>query len=94
MALEIQQQKRNTAYKVWIGDLLKSNISMNENRLNYVELGNRKIVRVNIIANVIDKYRHNEKPYTSLTLDDSSGQMRVKSFDDTANTSSFNVKQI
>ena len=91
MALEIQQQKRNTAYKVWIGDLLKSNISMNENRLNYVELGNRKIVRVNIIANVIDKYRHNEKPYTSLTLDDSSGQMRVKSFDDTANTSSFNV---
>src|SRR3989344_5652146 len=91
MALEIQQQKRKTAYKVWIGDLLKSNISMNENRLNYVELGNRKIVRVNIIANVIDKYRHNEKPYTSLTLDDSSGQMRVKSFDDTANTSSFNV---
>ena len=91
MALEIQQQKRNTAYKVWIGDLLKSDVSLNENRLNYVELGNRKIVRVNIIANVIDKYRHSDKPYTSLTLDDSSGQMRVKSFDDTAKTSSFNV---
>ena len=91
MALEIQQQKRNTAYKVWIGDLLKSEVSLNENRLNYVELGNRKIVRVNIIANVIDKYRHSDKPYTSLTLDDSSGQMRVKSFDDTAKTSSFNV---
>ena len=91
MALEIQQQKRNTAYKIWIGDLLKSNISLNEKRLNYAELGNKRIVRVNITANVIDKYRHNEKPYTSLTIDDSSGQMRVKSFDDEANTSSFSV---
>lgn len=91
MALEIQKQKRNTAYKVWIGDLLKSNISLTENRLNYVELKNKKLVRVNILATVIDKYQHSEKPYASLTLDDSSGQIRAKTFEDTINIKSFNI---
>ncbi len=90
MALEIQQ-KRNTAYKVWIGDLLKSNVSLSENKLNYVEIGNKRLVRINIIANVIDKYQHNEKPYASLTLDDSSGQIRAKTFDSITNITSFNI---
>ena len=91
MALETQQQKRNTAYKVWIGDLLKSNISVNDNRLNYIELGNKKIVRVNVIANIIDRYQHSEKPYTSVTLDDSSGQIKAKAFDNLTDIASFNV---
>ncbi len=90
MALEIQQ-KRNTAYKVWIGDLLRSNVSLSENKLNYVEIGNKRLVRINIIANVIDKYQHNEKPYASLTLDDSSGQIRAKTFDSITNLTSFNI---
>jgi RecG-like helicase len=78
-----EQKKRNVAYKLRIGDLLKSKPIINEGRFMFVELGDKKIVRVNIIANAIDKYYNDgEKKYASVTLDDASGQIRLKSFGD------------
>ncbi len=85
------QMQRNTAYKVWIGDLFKGNISADESRFNYIEISNKKIVRVNLIANVVDKYESSTKPYASLTLDDSSGQIRVKAFEDIENIKQFGI---
>lgn len=81
-ALE-EPRKRNVAYKLRIGDILKSKPTMNEGKLLFLELGNKKVIRVNVIANVVDKFASiGEKKYATLTLDDASGQLRLKSFGD------------
>ncbi|HLC78448.1 MAG TPA: OB-fold nucleic acid binding domain-containing protein [Candidatus Nanoarchaeia archaeon] len=78
-----EQFKRNIAFKMRIGDLLIGKPVMNGDRFSFLELGNRKIVRVNIIGNIVDKYESSgESKYLNLTLDDGSGQMRLKSFGD------------
>ena len=47
----------------------------------FLELGDKKIVRVNIIGNIVDKYTsEGEKKYGFFTLDDGSGQIKLKSF--------------
>ena len=82
-----EQFKRETAHKLRIGDLLKAKIILDESgenpnpRLQFVELGDRKIIRVNIIANVIDKFEsESERRFASITLDDGSGQIRARLF--------------
>ena len=86
MATEFK--KRETAYKLKIGDILKANQIFEESeglnkRLQFVELGDKKILRINIIANVIDKFEsEGEKKFASITLDDGSGQIRARLFGD------------
>jgi len=78
-----QQFKRNIAYKLRIGDLLIGKPIIEKERFNFLELGNKKIIRVNIIGNVIERYdSNNEKKYSFLTIDDGSGQIKLKSFGD------------
>ena len=80
---EEQKFKRHVAYKFRIGDLLFGKPIMDEERFSFLELGNKRIVRVNLIGNIVDKYeRGDEKKYLSLTLDDGSGQIRLKAFGD------------
>jgi len=77
-------KKRETAYKLRIGDILKAKPIFEETserkRLIFLELGNKQIKRANIIANVIDKYESNEKRFSSITLDDGSGQIKARVF--------------
>ena len=77
-----EQLKRNIAFKLRIGELEKGKPIMDENqRLNGLELGEKKVVRVNIVANIIEKYESaGESKYLSLTMDDASGQIRLKTF--------------
>lgn len=76
-------RKRNTAYKLRIGDILKSKPIKDQDKLICVEIGDKKINRVNLIANAIDKFiQEGEKKYASLTIDDASGQIRLKTFGD------------
>jgi RPA family protein len=82
-----QQFKRNIAYKFRIGDILIGKPIMNNvngtERLSFIELGDKKIVRVNIVGNIVDKYESgDEKKYLFLTLDDGSGQIKLKTFGD------------
>lgn len=50
-------------------------------RFRFLELGDKKIMRVNVIANVIDKYlSEGERKFATLTIDDASGQIRLKVF--------------
>jgi RecG-like helicase len=78
-----ETKKRNTAYKMRIGDILKSKPVMADGKFLFLELGEKKISRVNIIANVVDKYvSDGDKKYAALTLDDASGQIKLKSFGD------------
>jgi RPA family protein len=76
------QFQRATAYKLRIGDVLAGKPSLDGERFNFLELGDRQIIRVNIVANIIEKYQSEEKKYVSFTIDDASGQIRIKIFGD------------
>ncbi len=80
---EEQQFKRHIAFKFRIGDLLIGKPIMDGERFSFLELGDKKIVRVNVMGNIVDKYEsEGEKKYSFLTLDDGSGQIKLKSFGD------------
>jgi len=80
---EDQQFKRHIAFKFRIGDLLIGKSIMDGERFSFLELGGKKIMRVNVIGNIVDKYEsEGEKKYCFLTLDDGSGQIKLKSFGD------------
>ena len=81
--LSMEQFKRHIAYKFRIGAILSGKHILENERLKFLELNNKNIVRVNIIANVVDKFvQEVEKKYASITLDDATGQIRVKTFGD------------
>jgi RPA family protein len=98
----VEVRKRETAYKLRIGDLLngtpivedvpqetadptQTSTQTTKERFRFLELGEKKIIRVNIIANIIDKYNSDgEKRWGTLTIDDASGQIRLKSFGEEA----------
>ncbi|MBU2612109.1 MAG: OB-fold nucleic acid binding domain-containing protein [Nanoarchaeota archaeon] len=75
------QYKRNIAYKLRIGDILLGKPIFDSDKFIHLELGDRVISRVNIIGNIVDKYEsEGEKKYIFFTLDDGSGQIKLKSF--------------
>jgi len=76
-------RKRNVAYKLRIGDILKGNPQMNEGKFLFLDLNGSHVVRVNLIANCVDKFvQEGEKQFGSLTVDDASGQLKLKVFGD------------
>ncbi len=87
-----EQFKRNIAYKMRIGSIIEAKPIFEEDKLKFVESKEKQIVRVNVIANVIDKYiQDQEKKFASITLDDASGQIKIKTFgDDIQKFSSLN----
>lgn len=75
--------KRATAYKLKIGDIQQGKPILDGEKLSFLELGERKINRVNVVANIIEKYlSEGDKKYLSLTLDDASGQIQARVFGD------------
>jgi len=77
------QFKRNIAFKFRIGDLLIGKPIFDGERFAFIELGDRKIIRVNVVGNIVDRYdSEGEKKYSFLTLDDGSGQIKLKAFGD------------
>ncbi|MGC9309218.1 MAG: OB-fold nucleic acid binding domain-containing protein [Candidatus Nanoarchaeia archaeon] len=79
---EQQRKERNIAYKIRIGDVLKSKPIMEEGKLLFAELGDKKLSRVNILANCVDKFVSDNKKYATLTVDDASGQIQLRVFGD------------
>src|SRR3989344_3930382 len=78
-----EQFKRNIAYKLRIGDILNGKSIMSEGKFKFLELGNKKIIRINLIGNIIDKYESSgEKKYIFFKIDDGSGQISIKVFGD------------
>lgn len=78
---EEQQFKRHIAYKFRIGDLLIGKPVMDGERFSFLELGDKKIIRVNVVGNIVDKYEsEGETKFISFTLDDGSGQIRMRAF--------------
>jgi len=87
-----QSFKRNIAYKFRIGSILAGKPIIEAERLKHVEIEGKQAVRVNILANIIDKYvQEGEKKFASITLDDATGQIKVKTFgEDIEKFSTFN----
>lgn len=76
-----EQRKRNVAYKLRIGDILKGVPMTSEGKFLFLELGDKKVVRINLLANCVDKFiQDGEKKFATLTLDDASGQIKLKAF--------------
>ena len=90
-----QQFKRNIAYKLRIGDLLIGKPIFDNERFSFLELGNKKVIRSNIVGNIIDKYNsEGEKKYIFFKIDDGSGQISLKIFgDDVSKFSGFSQGQ-
>ncbi|MDO8508787.1 MAG: OB-fold nucleic acid binding domain-containing protein [Nanoarchaeota archaeon] len=90
--ISTEQYKRHIAFKYRIGNLLTGKPILENDRLRFLEINNKNIIRVNIIANIVDKFlQEGEKKYGSITLDDATGQIRVKAFgDDLSKFSPFN----
>jgi len=81
-----EQFKRNVAYKLRINDLLIGKPIFDQEKFSFLELGNKKIIRVNLVANIIEKYEsEGEKKYSFFTIDDGSGQIKLKAFGEDAN---------
>jgi RPA family protein len=79
----MDQFKRNIAVKLRIGQILSGKPTLEADKLKHLEIGDKQVVRANIVANVIDKYiQDGEKKFGSLTLDDGTGQVKVKVFGD------------
>lgn len=78
---EDNQFKRNVAYKMRIGDILAGKVILDGERFKFLESADKQVVRINLIANIVDKYiQDGEKKYGSVTLDDASGQIKLKTF--------------
>jgi RPA family protein len=80
---EAGQFKRNIAYKLRISDILLGKPVIADERFSFLELGDRKIIRVNIIGNIVDRFEsEGDRKYIFLKLDDGSGQISLKIFGD------------
>jgi RPA family protein len=77
-------QKRNTAYKVWISNLLNSEYTegKGEWESNYFKLNGHNVSRVNLIGSVVFVFKAEDNGYRSLSLDDGSGVIRLKAWRD------------
>ena len=82
----IEQFKRHTAYKFRIGTIIAGRPILENERLRFIEINNKQVSRVNIIANIVDKFvQEGEKRFASITLDDGGGQIKIKTFGDDTN---------
>lgn len=75
--------QRQIAYKVWIGDLLGKKLvkALGEWEPNYLEIKDLKVSRVNLVATIVDKFG-NDTGYGTLMIDDGSGNIRVRAWQD------------
>ncbi|MCL6500423.1 MAG: hypothetical protein K6T16_00080 [Candidatus Pacearchaeota archaeon] len=83
--------KRHTAYKLSAGLISKAELHLEQDeedatkqRLRFMSLAGKEINRVNLIANIVDKFQSDEKRYSTLTLDDGTGNIHVRAFSDNA----------
>lgn len=89
--------KRNVAFKFRIGSLSIGKPVIENERFAFLDLDGKKIIRVNLIGNITDKYeseREEGKKYSVITIDDGSGQIKAKAFgDDTKKIEPFSQGQ-
>ena len=74
-------QKRQTAYKTRVKDILDSKyVKTSGMEPNYLKIGSKQISRANILGVVVEKSDMDN--YKAITIDDGSGRISARIFDD------------
>lgn len=74
-------QRRQTAYKIRITDILDSKYIKKEGfNPNYLQLNSKEISRINVIGVIVQKSELNN--YKTLTIDDGTGKISARAFED------------
>lgn len=88
----MERKKRQTAYRLSISQMQNGEQVFDEtSRFSFVSLKDKEgneinASRINVAANIVDKYSsEGEQKYSSLTLDDGTGQIRIKAFGEDTN---------
>ncbi len=93
----MESRDRQTAYKVWIKDIVNSELIKQGGEWDpsCIEVNGEKVSRVNIIAVNIFKYKSEDGNYCSITLDDGSDTIRLKAWkEDSGLLENLNVGDI
>jgi len=78
-----EEFKRNIAFKCRINELIIGKPIIEEGKFSFLEIGAKRIIRVNIVGIIVNKYQNdNERKYLFLTIDDGSNQINIKVFGD------------
>jgi RPA family protein len=86
-------QKRQTAYKVRIQDVLDSEYIKTEGfSPNYLNINNQEISRINVVGIVLQKSEISN--YKTLTMDDGTGKIFARIFEDSGSLEQINVGDI
>ncbi|MBW2989858.1 hypothetical protein KY358_06085 [Candidatus Woesearchaeota archaeon] len=88
-----KSQKRQVAYKVQIGDIISGEYVKEEGEWmpNYVLIGNKKVSRVNLMAVVVSKQDLENTNYQNIMIDDGSGRISIRSFEESSNFDGIRV---
>jgi len=88
-----KSQKRQIAYKVKINDILKGEYVKEEGEWvpNYIRVGDKKVSRVNLMAVVVSKQNLENTNYQSLIIDDGSGKISIRTFEEGSNFDDIDV---
>ncbi|MDD5133346.1 MAG: OB-fold nucleic acid binding domain-containing protein [Candidatus Nanoarchaeia archaeon] len=71
---------RQVAYKVWIRDLVNCPYYLGELESSYSLINNKRVSRAHVVATVIQKFESENKEYLTMTIDDGSGDIRIKTW--------------
>lgn len=89
-------KKRQIAYKVKINSILKGEYVKEEGEWapNYIMLGDKKISRVNLMAVAVAKQNLENANYQNMMIDDGSGRISIRSFDENNNFNNIEIGDI
>lgn len=89
-------KKRQIAYKVKINSILKGEYVKEEGEWapNYIMLGDKKISRVNLMAVAVAKQNLENTNYQNMMIDDGSGRISIRSFDENNNFNNIEIGDI
>lgn len=91
-----KSQKRQVAYKLKINDILKGEYIKEEGEWvpNYIKVGDKKVSRVNLMAAVVSKQNLENTNYQNLLIDDGSGKISIRSFEEGTNFDDISVGEL
>ena len=71
-------QKRQIAHKVRVSDILNSNFTKDDLSAGYIKLNDAIVSRINLIGTIV--YKSEEQNYSSSIIDDGTGKISLKVF--------------
>jgi len=91
--MESKTQKRQVAYKIMVNDILKGEYVKEDGEWapNYIKVGNKKVSRVNLMAVVVSKQDLENTNYQNILVDDGSGRISIRNFEEDSNFKSIEV---